>query len=80
MGQTLTGQSDFIWEGTEILVSKLTTFYRVLHKVALSNWYPNSHMSSITIDIGRFLFVVVTVVSIDLSTLIFYRNVGCCLF
>lgn len=54
-------------------MSKLTSFYRVLHKVALSNWYPNSHTSSITVDIGRFLFAVGTGVSIDLSSLIFDR-------
>ena len=74
LGKTLTGQPDFIWEeGTELSVSKLTVFYRVLHRIALYNWYPNSHLSSITLDIGRFLFAVGTGVSIDLPTLIFDR-------
>ncbi|KAM6567035.1 hypothetical protein CsatA_026163 [Cannabis sativa] len=38
MGRVLTGRDDYIWEKQEILVTHLTPFYRVLHRVALYNW------------------------------------------
>ncbi|XP_062080433.1 uncharacterized protein LOC133785195 [Humulus lupulus] len=55
----------------DIPVTKLTIFYRVLHRPALYNWFPNSHLSSVTLEIGKFLYVVGTGVSIDLATLIY---------
>ncbi|XP_062088666.1 uncharacterized protein LOC133795226 [Humulus lupulus] len=75
VGRELTGQSDFCWNevSNDFPTPSLTSFYRVLHKVALTNWIPNSHTSTVTADIGRFLYVVGTGVSIDLSVLIFDR-------
>ncbi|ERM93382.1 hypothetical protein AMTR_s05703p00003040, partial [Amborella trichopoda] len=55
------------------LVTHLTPFYRVLHRVALYNWFPNSHLSAVTLEIGKFLYAVGTNVSIDLPSLIFER-------
>ncbi|XP_062081410.1 uncharacterized protein LOC133786225 [Humulus lupulus] len=75
MGHVLTGQPDYVWGNHEIPVTKLTPFYRVLHRVALYNWFPNSHLSSITLEIGKFLYAVGTGVSIDLATLIYDRIV-----
>ncbi|XP_062080972.1 flocculation protein FLO11-like [Humulus lupulus] len=75
MGHVLTGQHDYVWGNHEIPVTKLTPFYRILHRVALYNWFPNSHLSSITLEIGKFLYAVGTSVSIDLATLIFDRIV-----
>ncbi|XP_062119346.1 uncharacterized protein LOC133833104 [Humulus lupulus] len=75
MGHVLTGQPDYVWGNHEIHVTKLTHFYQVLHRVALYNWFPNSHLSSITLEIGKFLYVVGTGVSIDLVTLIYDRIV-----
>ncbi|KAM6593789.1 hypothetical protein CsatA_001492 [Cannabis sativa] len=73
MGRVLTGRDDYIWDKQEILVTHLTPFYRVLHRVALYNWFPNSHLSSVTLQIGKFLYAVGTRVSIDLPSLIFER-------
>ncbi|KAM6543641.1 hypothetical protein CsatB_008088 [Cannabis sativa] len=73
MGRVLTGRDDYIWEKQEILVTHLTPFYRVLHRVALYNWFPNSHLSAVTLEIGKFLYAVGTNVSIDLPSLIFER-------
>ncbi|XP_060962131.1 uncharacterized protein LOC133032269 [Cannabis sativa] len=64
---------DYIWDKQEILVTHLTPFYRVLHRVALYNWFPNSHLSAVTLEIGKFLYAVGTNVSIDLPSLIFDR-------
>ncbi|XP_062103222.1 uncharacterized protein LOC133814249 [Humulus lupulus] len=75
MGHVLTGQPDYVWGNHEILVTKLTPFYRILHRVALYNWFPNSHLSSITLEIWKFLYAVGTGVSIDLATLIYDRIV-----
>ncbi|XP_062075999.1 uncharacterized protein LOC133780141 [Humulus lupulus] len=75
MGHVLTGQPDYVWGNHEIPVTKLTPFYRILHRVALYNWFPNSHLSSITLEIGKCLYDVGTGVSIDLATLIFDRIV-----
>ncbi|XP_060974093.1 uncharacterized protein LOC133039261 [Cannabis sativa] len=73
MGRVLTGRDDYIWDKQEILVTHLTPFYRVLHRVALYNWFPNSHLSAVTLEIGKFLYVAGTNVSIDLPSLIFER-------
>ncbi|KAM6543712.1 hypothetical protein CsatB_008159 [Cannabis sativa] len=73
MGRGVTGRDDYLWDKQEILATHLTPFYRVLHWVALYNWFPNSHLSSITLEIGKFLYVVGTHVSIDLPSLIFER-------
>ncbi|XP_062085357.1 uncharacterized protein LOC133791444 [Humulus lupulus] len=73
MGQVLTGLPDYVWGNHDIPITKLTLFYRVLHRVALYNWFPNSHLSSVTLEIGKFLYAVGTGVSIDLSTLIYDR-------
>ncbi|XP_060965531.1 uncharacterized protein LOC133034459 [Cannabis sativa] len=73
MGRVLTGRDDYIWDKQEILVTHLTPFYRVLHRVALYNWFPNSHLSAVTLEIGKFLYAVGTNVSIDLPSLIFER-------
>ncbi|KAM6597303.1 hypothetical protein CsatA_007827 [Cannabis sativa] len=73
MGRVLTGRDDYIWDKQEILVTHLTPFYRVLHRVALYIWFPNSHLSAVTLEIGKFLYDVGTNVSIDLPSLIFER-------
>ncbi|XP_062111245.1 protein transport protein SEC31-like [Humulus lupulus] len=73
MGQVLTGLPDYVWGNHDIPITKLTHFYRVLHRVALYNWFPNSHLSSVTLEIGKFLYAMGTGVSIDLSTLIYDR-------
>ncbi|XP_060968481.1 uncharacterized protein LOC133036029 [Cannabis sativa] len=65
MGRVLTGRDDYLWDKQEILAT------HVLHRVALYNWFPNSHLSSVTLEIGKFLYDVGTHVSIDLPSLIF---------
>ena len=73
VGRELTGQDTFVWNmaSNDFPTTSLTWFYRVLHKLCLSNWFPNSHSSSVTLDIGRFLYAVGTGVSIDLATVMF---------
>ncbi|XP_062080963.1 uncharacterized protein LOC133785762 [Humulus lupulus] len=75
MGQVLTGQSDYVWGNHDISVTQLTPFYRVLRRVALYNWFLNSNLSFVTLEIGKFLYAVGTGVSIDLSSLIYDRIV-----
>ncbi|KAM6561157.1 hypothetical protein CsatA_030396 [Cannabis sativa] len=73
MGRVLSGKDDYIWDKQEILVTHLTPFFRVLHRVALYNCLPYSHLSSVTLEIGKFLYAVGTHVSINLPSLIFER-------
>lgn len=78
LGKELTGQDTLAWNvaTNDFPTTSLTWFYRVLHKICLSNWFPNSHSSSITVDIGRFLYAVGTGVTIDLATVIFDKIVS----
>lgn len=78
IGKELTVQDTFIWNTTsnDFPTSSLTSFYRVLCKITLSNWFPNSHASSVTLDIGKFLYVVGNEVSIDLGTIIFDKIIN----
>lgn len=77
MGRELIGQLDFQWNvvSHEFPTPSLTTFHRILHQIALTNWYPNSHASFVTGDIARFLYVVGTGVAIDLTKIIFDKIV-----
>ncbi|XP_062103001.1 uncharacterized protein LOC133813994 [Humulus lupulus] len=71
----LTGSPEFKWPDNKgaIPATALTSYYRLLFRVALSNWLPNTHKSTVGTYLARFLFVVGTGVSIDLSTIIFDR-------
>ncbi|XP_062104090.1 uncharacterized protein LOC133815250 [Humulus lupulus] len=71
MGVVLTGSASFEWGNGDLPVPALSHFYKVLHRIALNNWFPNTHTTSITTEIGKFLFAVGTRVSIDLLALIF---------
>ncbi|KAM6562465.1 hypothetical protein CsatB_022463 [Cannabis sativa] len=73
VGAELTGKPDFVWNGKEFPVTILSEFYRVLHKIALSNWWANSHTSTINYNTARFLYALGTGVSIDLPSLIYTR-------
>ena len=78
IGKELTGQDTFVWNtaSNDFPTTSLTSFYRVIHKISLSNWFPNSHASSVTVDIGRFIYAVGTGVSIDLGTVIFDKIIN----
>ncbi|XP_062085249.1 uncharacterized protein LOC133791340 [Humulus lupulus] len=71
----LTGSPEFKWPDNKgaIPATALTSYYRLLFRVALSNWLPNTHKSTVGTYLARFLFAVGTGVSIDLSTIIFDR-------
>ncbi|XP_062104469.1 uncharacterized protein LOC133815676 [Humulus lupulus] len=71
----LTGTLDFKWPDSKgaIPATALTSFYRLLFQVALTNWLPNTHKYTVGTSLARFMFAVGTGVSIDLSTLIFDR-------
>ncbi|XP_062113309.1 uncharacterized protein LOC133824442 [Humulus lupulus] len=71
----LTGIPDFQWPDSKgaIPATALTSFYILLFRVALTNWLPNTHKSTVGTSLARFMFAVGTGVSIDLSTLIFDR-------
>ncbi|XP_062087169.1 uncharacterized protein LOC133793966 [Humulus lupulus] len=71
----LAGCPDFKWpEAKGVLpTTTLSKLYKVIHKVTISNWLPNSHKSTLGSYMAKFMFAVGTGVSIDLSTLIFER-------
>uniref|UniRef100_A0A803QN42 Putative plant transposon protein domain-containing protein n=1 Tax=Cannabis sativa TaxID=3483 RepID=A0A803QN42_CANSA len=74
----ITSQPDFVLNGKELPVNVLSEFYRVLHKIALSNWWASSHVSTVNYNTGRrFLFALGTGVSIDLPSLMYTRIVDC---
>ncbi|XP_062080075.1 uncharacterized protein LOC133784819 [Humulus lupulus] len=79
MGVALTGSASFEWGTGDLPVPALSHFYKVLHRIALNNWLPNTHTTSITTEISKFLFAVGTGVSIDLPTLIFGKIVDAAL-
>ena len=49
----------------------LTTKYSILHKIAITNWLPRLHLSSISKDLDVLLYVVGTGVSFDMANVIF---------
>ncbi|XP_062075044.1 uncharacterized protein LOC133779054 [Humulus lupulus] len=79
MAVSLTGSDSFEWGNGDLPVPTLSHFYKVFHRTALNNWFPNTHTTSITTEIGKFLFVVGTGVSIDLPALIFGKIVDAAL-
>uniref|UniRef100_A0A803QEC4 Uncharacterized protein n=1 Tax=Cannabis sativa TaxID=3483 RepID=A0A803QEC4_CANSA len=72
----ITGNSEFVWNAKELQVIVLSKFYRVLQKIALSNWRANSHISTINYNTTRFLFALGTSVSIDLPPLMYDQIVS----
>ncbi|XP_062090024.1 uncharacterized protein LOC133796475 [Humulus lupulus] len=63
---------NMVWEQHLVLkVTDLTHYYVVLHKVAINNWIPITHTSTITFDTTFFLFKVGIGLQVDLATLIF---------
>ncbi|KAM6559158.1 hypothetical protein CsatA_028397 [Cannabis sativa] len=73
VGAEITGNPNFVWNGKELPVTVLSEFYRILHKIAMSNWWANSHISTINYNTARFLYALGTGVSIDLPTLMYDR-------
>ncbi|XP_030505343.2 uncharacterized protein LOC115720330 [Cannabis sativa] len=73
VGAEITGNPNFVWNGKELPVTVLSEFYRVLHKIAMSNWWANSHISMINYNTARFLYALGTGVSIDLPTIMYDR-------
>ncbi|KAM6553472.1 hypothetical protein CsatB_014234 [Cannabis sativa] len=67
------GNPNFVWNGKELPITVLSEFYRILHKIAMSNWWANSHISTINHNTARFLYTLGTGVSIDLPTLMYDR-------
>ena len=49
----------------------LTTKYSILHKIAITNWLPRLHLSSISKDLDVLLYVVGTGISFDMANVIF---------
>uniref|UniRef100_A0A803QFZ9 Uncharacterized protein n=1 Tax=Cannabis sativa TaxID=3483 RepID=A0A803QFZ9_CANSA len=56
IGSEITSNSEFVWNGKELPFTVLSEFYRILHKIALSNRWANSNISTINYNTTRFLF------------------------
>ncbi|XP_050878600.1 uncharacterized protein LOC127082407 [Lathyrus oleraceus] len=50
---------------------KLTIKYAILHKIGAANWVPTNHISTIANTLGRFIFVVGTIVKFDYGRYMF---------
>ena len=51
--------------------SVLLTKYSILHKIAIANWLPTLHISSISKDLAVFIFLIGTSKPFDLEKVIF---------
>ncbi|XP_062081006.1 uncharacterized protein LOC133785807 [Humulus lupulus] len=69
---TLTGNPSSTWPTSNaVLIAELTPLYRILHVVAIFNWQPTAHKSTVGADLARFLFAVGTCQSISLPRCLF---------
>ncbi|XP_058759339.1 uncharacterized protein LOC131632607 [Vicia villosa] len=70
--QVITTKQVKSWPLKEMLTaSKLSIKYAMLHKIGASNWVPTNHKSTISIVLGRFLYVVGTKAMFDYGAYIF---------
>ena len=68
----LTRNSVLVWPDLNVLSSALlTTKYSILHKIAITNWMPRLHISTISKDLNVLLYAVGTNVSFDMANVIF---------
>ena len=60
------------WSRTNVLrVANLTLKYNDLHKIALSNWYPTKHVTTLSRDFATLLFDIGTNAPMHLGQIIF---------
>ncbi|XP_062100587.1 uncharacterized protein LOC133806512 [Humulus lupulus] len=72
VARTLTGNSSSTWPTSNaVLAAELTPLYHILHVVAVFNWQPTAHKSTVGADLARFLFAVGTLQSISLPHCLF---------
>ena len=63
------------WLRTNVLrVADLTLKYKGLNKIALSNWYPTKHVTTLSHDIATLLFDIGTNAPVHPGHIIFYRS------
>ena len=68
----LIGSSILIWPDLNVLSSALLIAkYSILHKIAIANWMPKFHISTISKDPIVLLYAVGTNVSFDMANVIF---------
>ncbi|KAH6807819.1 hypothetical protein C2S51_028927 [Perilla frutescens var. frutescens] len=73
----LTGGNHCAWlSGHSLIVSDLSVKYSILHKIAVRNWFPSTHNSTIRKPLGLLLFKVGTRVEFNLGQLIFEHVVA----
>ena len=56
-------------------VSKLNVKYAILHRIRAANRVPTNHTSTITIGLGKFIYVVGNKKLFDYGTYIFYQTI-----
>ena len=62
----------WFWPDLNVLSSVLlTTTYLILHKIAIANWMPRLHISTISEDLAILLYAFGTNVSFDIANVIF---------
>ncbi|XP_058766036.1 uncharacterized protein LOC131639568 [Vicia villosa] len=58
----------------KLSASKLSMKYAILHKIGDANWVPTNHTSTVSIVLGRFIYVVGTKAKFDYGTYIFEQT------
>ena len=58
----------------KLTASKLSVKFAILHNIGAANWVPTNHKSTISIGLGRFIFVVGTKAKFDYGTYIFEQT------
>ncbi|XP_058784622.1 uncharacterized protein LOC131659450 [Vicia villosa] len=59
----------------KLSVSNMSVKYVVLNKIGAANWVPTNHTSSITVGLGKFIYIVGTKINFDLGTYIFEQTI-----
>ena len=68
----LIGNSVLVWPDLNVLSSALlTTKYSILHRIAIANWMPRLHITTISKDLAALLYAIGTNVAFDMTNVIF---------
>ena len=68
----LTGNFVLVWPNLNVISNALlTTKYSILHKIAITNWMPRLHISTISKNLVILLYAVGNNVPFDMANVIF---------
>ncbi|TYK30679.1 uncharacterized protein E5676_scaffold1704G00220 [Cucumis melo var. makuwa] len=75
----LSGGTLFTWPVNGIPAAALSVKYAILHKIGIANWFPSSHVSSVSTALSTFLYQICNDEKVDTGAFIYnqlLRHVG----